>query len=186
MSRSRHWIVDTTGTPTFNDTRTVCIKNSGLDVTDALTAYADKVVKQLSEISGYIVKKNSPSCGLAGVIVYDDNGVPKHDGTGLYIKKIMEAKPILPMAEEDQLANFMWRDNFFESVFVYHQWQQLQISGITLSKLAAFHADHQYLITSRSSPVDQTLNRLVASINGTNLYRLADNYIHQLMFVLKQ
>ena len=49
---------------------------SGRDHTRTLERFADKRVLELRalDLCGYILKRDSPSCGFDGVKVYDDNG----------------------------------------------------------------------------------------------------------------
>ena len=56
------------------------------DLTDALTDFASTRVPQLaaSNLDGFVLKKDSPSCGLLRVKVYSKEGVPARTGRGLF------------------------------------------------------------------------------------------------------
>src|SRR5688500_11490596 len=56
------------------------------------------------DLSGYILKKNSPSCGLERVKVYSSNGVPSATGRGLFAAALIARFPLLPVEEEGRLA----------------------------------------------------------------------------------
>ena len=47
--------------------RAVGVKTGGLDVTEALEAYGLEMGRELNDISGYILKRASPSCGMERV-----------------------------------------------------------------------------------------------------------------------
>ena len=55
---------------------------SGSDHTSAMERYSRQKAKQLGEadLCGYIFKKDSPTCGVQRVRLYDDNGVPSRNG----------------------------------------------------------------------------------------------------------
>ena len=56
--------------------------NSGVDVTERMETYTGRRVSQLAKenLSGYVLKKESPSCGLERVKVYDAHQVPARSG----------------------------------------------------------------------------------------------------------
>jgi len=64
------------GTP---DSPRMVGNKTGADWTDRMNAYSRKRVAShdLRGISGYILKKDSPSCGMERVKVYGDSGMPQ-------------------------------------------------------------------------------------------------------------
>ena len=98
------------------------LKTPELDPTDKLATYARDAAKQLRHVSGYILKKDSPSCGMERVKVYYDNEMPEKIGTGVFTRSLKQELPLLPMEEEDRLGDPVLRENFIERVFVYHRW----------------------------------------------------------------
>lgn len=48
-------------------TRVVGVANAKLDMTDKLRDYGERLAKELRNISGYIFKSRSPSCGMERV-----------------------------------------------------------------------------------------------------------------------
>ena len=50
--------------------RVRAVNNPEQDVTEALIENAGAVVRQLHDVSAYLFKKGSPSCGMEGVKVY--------------------------------------------------------------------------------------------------------------------
>lgn len=101
------------------------IKDASLDVTDQLAAYAETVAAKLANVSGYILKKDSPSCGMEGVKVYSARGKPSGSASGLYAAALMAQLPELPCEEEDRLMDPCLCESFIERVLAYHRWQQL-------------------------------------------------------------
>ncbi len=70
-----------------------------------MNRYAARRVGELAplELRGDILKKDSPSCGMERVPVYDQNGMPRRDGRGLFAIAMLELLPELPIEEEGRL-----------------------------------------------------------------------------------
>lgn len=94
-----------------------------LDVTDRLVAYAETVAPLLHDVSGYILKKGSPSCGMQDVNLYSLTEQPVAGARGLYAGTLMALLPALPFEEEDRLLEPALRAAFVERVLAYHRWQ---------------------------------------------------------------
>lgn len=120
-----------------NGIRARSVKDGSLDVTEQLVDYAERVVPKLADVSGYILKKDSPSCGMGGVKVYNAKGKPSGNASGLYAGTLMAQLPELPFEEEDLLMNPRTCEKFIERVFVYHRWQQL--NARSLKKNPKYH-----------------------------------------------
>jgi len=166
--------------------RAVGTRTPELDPTDDLAAFARRTMHQLGDISGYILKNASPSCGMERVKVYNEKGMPERIGVGIYAGVLLESLPLLPVEEEGRLGDAVLRENFVERVFVYHRWQQLTRSGLTAHKLVQFHADHKYLIMAHSQEGYRQLGRMVAEAGKEELEHLADAYVAILMATLKR
>ena len=84
------------------------------DWTDRMNTYAAKRVRQrdLTGLSGYILKKDSPSCGMARVKVYNDRGMPEKNGVGLFAQALQQQLPLLPIEEEGRLNDPRLREEF--------------------------------------------------------------------------
>lgn len=143
--------------------RAVGVSNRQLDVTDRLQDYGREVAATLGDISGYIFKSKSPSCGLEEVRLHTADGGEIAAGTGLYAAEIVRAMPLLPVVAESGLADPEGRENFMERVFAYHRWQELLRQGPTLERLASFHAAHKMILLAHSREYLTRLGRLVAA-----------------------
>jgi uncharacterized protein YbgA (DUF1722 family)/uncharacterized protein YbbK (DUF523 family) len=137
---------------------------SGRDLTDAMREYAMIRVEQLAKenLSGYILKSDSPSCGLMRVRVYGPGGMPSRNGQGLFAKTLSEQFPYLPIEEEGRLCDPRLRENWIERVFAYRRLLLLWSSRWTLQNLVTFHTAHKLVILAHSPKAFQELGRLVA------------------------
>ena len=96
---------------------------SGEDWTRALRAFAARRVRSLegAELCGYVLKARSPSCGLAGVEVWEANGPARRDGRGVFAAALLERFPLLPVEDESRLADASLREDWLERVFAYRR-----------------------------------------------------------------
>lgn len=165
--------------------RAVGIQDPAMDKTDALRDYAFEVSGQLQAISGYILKKDSPSCGMERVRVFDHNNVPAKTGSGIYAATLMDCLPNMPFEEEGRLMDPVLRENFIERVFIYYRWQQLLHEGLTPATLVDFHSRHKFNVLAHDEPAYRRLGQLVADAGKEQLDSLAGRYIDILMQALK-
>lgn len=147
--------------------RAVGTDDPTLDVTERLEDFARRELPKLGDISGYILKKDSPSCGMERVKVYrPSGGAAERKGVGVYARILMEHEPLLPVEEEGRLNDPVLRENFLTRVYVYHRWQRLMAEGVTAKRLIAFHTDHKYLVMAHSQAAYQRLGRLLSDLGG--------------------
>lgn len=156
-----------------------------LDLTDNMTAWSESAIEGMQDLSGFILKNNSPSCGMERVRVYDGNGAPSRDGSGLFAAVLMRSMPWLPVEEEGRLNDPMLRENFIERVFVYYRWQQLIKTGLSVSGLMDFHQRHKFILLAHDEVEYRKLGPLVANVNRQNLAQVADEYLLRMMTCLK-
>jgi uncharacterized protein YbgA (DUF1722 family)/uncharacterized protein YbbK (DUF523 family) len=159
------------------------VKNPDCDVTAPLRAYANQQKSVHADLCGYILKKDSPSCGMERVKVYI-NGQPQKLGVGIYAEAMMRNNPLLPVEEEGRLGDPWLRENFIQRVYVLHRWQQLVAEGLSPSGLTRFHARHKLIVMSHENYAD--LGQLLATVTKANINEIASRYIAQLMTALKK
>jgi uncharacterized protein YbgA (DUF1722 family)/uncharacterized protein YbbK (DUF523 family) len=146
------------------DTRMITTRTS-VDHTDAMRAYAVRRTKQLAamDLRGYVLKKDSPSCGMERVKVYDAQGnAPARIGVGTYAAVLKERFPALPIEEEGRLQDPVLRENFIERVFAYDRLRALFDGRWSVGALIAFHTAHKMALLAHSTRAYQELGQLVA------------------------
>ena len=166
--------------------RVVGVKDPSVDPTDLLEAYGRDMARRLAGISGFILKNNSPSCGMERVRVYDAKGMAQRRGVGIFAAALMQELPLLPVEEEGRLGDPVLRENFIERVFVFHRWQLMAQSGVNARRLVDFHSDHKYLLMAHSQSAYHELGRMVADAGATEPEVLGAAYIALLMKALKK
>lgn len=97
--------------------------HSSRDWTDEMAAYAEAKVAELASIviDGFILKKDSPSCGPASVELHRPDGTTTREGTGAFARVLMERMTTLPIEEEDRLASPRRREEFISRVYAYQR-----------------------------------------------------------------
>lgn len=168
-----------------SEVRALGVDDPTLDVTEPLAGYADQVAPKLGRVSGYILKKNSPSCGMARVKLYSTRGTPADKATGIYAGRLMEQCPELPFEEEGRLMDPVWRENFIERVFIYHRWQQIE-RKLTAKALVDFHARHKFIVLAHDEKIYRALGRRVAQAGRGRIADTGERYIRELMAALKK
>ncbi len=167
--------------------KSVYVHDNTVDFTDKIIDFGQQKAKEHSDLCGYIFMKDSPSCGVFRVKVYQENGYPAAEsGQGLYSKQIMDANPLLPVEESGRLADSLLRENFITRVFAYHNWQQLTQSGLSYQGIIDFHSSYKYVLMAHSPARYVELGRILADAGNYDLEQLAQRYFEALMTELKR
>lgn len=159
-------------------------KTAALDVTTQLIDIAQQQHNWHSDLCGYILKKDSPSCGMERVRVYKDD-MPERNGIGLYAKVLQENFPHLPVEEEGRLGDPVLRENFIKRVFVYRHWRDLEEEGLNMAKLTDFHAQYKYVLLSHHQDRTRSLGNRLANAAKEPFNAVLQWYFAELMAILK-
>ncbi len=166
--------------------RMLVSKSPENDLTDRLIAWSENAVDNMHDLSGYILKSQSPSCGMERVRIFDHNGVPKKEAAGLFAATLMQAMPWLPVEEEGRLNDPTLRENFIQRVYIYHRWQQMIARGISVASLMEFHQRHKLQLLAHNEAMYRQLGRHIAGVNRTNLEAVAQHYLQNMMHCMSQ
>ncbi len=164
---------------------------SGADLTEIMSAYAERRAAALEreDLSGYVLKKDSPSCGMERVRIYGRSGMPVRDGRGLFAEALIRRLPNLPVEEEGRLNDPNLRENFIERVFAYHRMRALFATRNirwTVGALVAFHTAHKLTLMAHSPRAYAELGRLVAQSKRIERAELRERYSAEFMTALKK
>jgi uncharacterized protein YbgA (DUF1722 family)/uncharacterized protein YbbK (DUF523 family) len=159
---------------------------TAVDHTDSMIRWARGRVESLAreDLSGYVLKSKSPSCGMERVKVFNTKGVSTPVGRGLFAEVLIERFPTLPVEEEGRLNDAALRENFIERVFAYRRLRDLFRSRWTIGGLVAFHTRHKMALLAHSTTGYQRLGRVVAQAASVPRQQLARDYEGQFMSLL--
>jgi uncharacterized protein YbgA (DUF1722 family)/uncharacterized protein YbbK (DUF523 family) len=170
---------------TDGETRVRGIEDASLDVTDALSGEADRVVNSMPELSGYIFMQNSPSCGVFRMKRYTEKGMPKDSaGRGAYARRFIERKPLLPVEEAGRLSDAALRENFITRVFAYHDWQLCLEKHPSPAGLVNFYSRYKYQIMAHHRASYQAIGRLLADVGKLDAQQVNLEFITLFMGAL--
>lgn len=160
---------------------------TGVDLTGRMERYARRRVDQLEhkDLCGYVLKKDSPSCGPERVKVYNAHGVPSRTGQGLFASALRARFPFLPVEDEGRLSDARIRDAFIERVFAYRRLRHLFSERWTLGGLVRFHTAHKLTLMAHSPTAYQQLGRLVARAKSMTRRELEARYTEGFMRALE-
>jgi uncharacterized protein YbgA (DUF1722 family)/uncharacterized protein YbbK (DUF523 family) len=170
-----------------DDTRLRTTKTD-VDLTDRMQRYATKRTASLGNenLSGYIFKKDSPSCGMERVKLYQLKGPGKRVGVGIFAATVLERFPNLPVEEEGRLCDPRLRENWVERVFAYHALQQLWKPRWRIGHLVDFHTHYKFVLQAHDETKYRELGRLVANAKSLPRNELREQYETTFMAALKR
>jgi uncharacterized protein YbgA (DUF1722 family)/uncharacterized protein YbbK (DUF523 family) len=161
---------------------------SGIDHTERMNSYAalrlDAVERE--GLSGYVLKKNSPSCGMEGVPFYTGRGDTAGHGSGLFAAALRKRFPLLPIEEEERLENPQLRENFIERIFAYRRLRAFFSTQWTLEGLVQFHTSHELVLMAHSPNSYEKIGGLVTNPRYKDRGKLQERYQIAFMEALKQ
>ncbi|MEW6247283.1 MAG: DUF523 and DUF1722 domain-containing protein [Nitrospirota bacterium] len=161
--------------------------HSACDRTEEMARFSEERVRELEalDLSGFVFKKDSPSCGVERVRVFNSQGIPSLKGVGLFARAFVQRFPLIPVEEEGRLCDPVLREHFIERVFCYRRWRDLLKKRVTRQAIVDFHTVHQYLLLAHSREHFQRLGRLMANAHRYRPLDLARRYGAGIMEALK-
>lgn len=142
--------------------------DSGTDHTERMRGWAAERVGALRgmRLDGFVLKSNSPSCGLERIKVYSEKGMPLRRSEGLFVTVLRERWPGLPLEEEGRLNDVGLREHFLIRLFAAARLRSFLASGPTRAGLVAFHTAHKFLLLVHDEPLYRELGRVVSRQGG--------------------
>ncbi|MEZ4266753.1 MAG: DUF523 and DUF1722 domain-containing protein [Myxococcota bacterium] len=162
---------------------------TGVDYGDGMAAFAGRRAAELAalQLDGFVLKKDSPTCGVERVRVYrQGGGQPSRDGRGLFTAALQARIPTLPLAEEGWLNDDGLRASFLERIFTHHRLRTSLLAAPTPRALLEFHADHKLLYMARSPERYRELGRIAAQAASRPLDTTLALYAAQAMAALAE
>lgn len=160
---------------------------SQTDHTNSMRKWARSRLKGLAreDLTGYVLKSKSPSCGMERVPVYDENGVPEKKGRGLFAEELLARFGDLPVEEEGRLHDPVLRENFIERVFAYHRLREAFDGRWKPRQAVEFHTAHKLLLMAHSPKHYRTLGRLVAGVKSIAAKEFREQYEKEFMEAMR-
>ena len=162
------------------------VTKTGEDWTARMKKWSRERLRGLADqdLCGFLLKKDSPSCGMERVKVTSDKGMPEKKGVGVFAAALLAAFPHLPIEEEGRLNDPALRENFIERVFAYRRVKDLFAGRWSRGAVVAFHAAHKYQILAHSPGHYKSMGQLVAAVKKIKPAEFRDRYTAALMEAL--
>ena len=150
-----------------------------VDWTDRMTGTSHTLAGDLAALGldGAVLKRGSPSCGVARVRVYHpDTGIPVRATGGLFARALDVELPDLPMEDEGRLHDAVLRHRFLTRVFARHRLARVLERTWRARDLIAFHAREKLLLMAHRVETYRQLGRLVARAGIEPASTMAGHY----------
>ena len=162
---------------------------TGIDHTDGMNRWArtrlDALEREAPDLCGYVLKKDSPSCGMERVKTFGgERGSPERNGRGLFAAALIDRFPSLPVEEEGRLSDSRLRENFIERIFAYRRLRDVFAVRWTVGDLVRFHTAHKMSLLAHSTVRYNVLGRLVAAASKRPRREVRDEYQREFMATL--
>ena len=160
-------------------------KEDSADLTKQLkSGYKDRLT-DLAQLDAYILMRNSPSCGLERIKVYQKNGYAhEKKSQGLFTKDLMAQNPLLPVEEEGRLNDHALRENFILRAYTNHYFKREVLADPSPQSLINFHSKNKFIIMAHNIDAYRELGRLVANLRFKELNDILAAYHRGLMLAL--
>jgi len=165
------------------------VSRSGVRLTGRMRRFARDRLRALAkaDLSGYILKKDSPSCGMERVKVWtgEDSRSSERNGRGIFAAELLRQYPNLPVEEEGRLHDPALRENFFERVFAYRRLRSLFSSRWNVGALVQWHTAQKLALMAHSPVRYRELGRLVAEAREIPRAELGRRYEDEFMTAVR-
>ena len=139
----------------------------------------DAITGELHErdLSGFVLKKGSPSCGLERVRVWDEDlQRPSRPARGVFAQALVEAMPALAIEEEGRLNDPGLREHFVDRVFGHARVRDFFAGRWIAESLVRFHSAEKAAVLAHDVEAARRLGRLVARQSRLQPEQLARSY----------
>lgn len=162
-------------------------KHGSDDLSEKLRRGFQNELRFAERLDGYILMKNSPSCGMERVKVYRDNGYPfEQKSMGLFASALHTNFPLLPLEEEGRLHDPALCENFILRVYAHYNFRQEVSQDPSYSRLLDFHSSYKFVLMAHNQECYRSLGRFLATAHALPLQDTLAQYFDHLMTALKQ
>lgn len=167
------------------DIKLVYSKSPQNELTTSMREFSHNRINAFEQLDGFIFKKDSPTCGMERVPVFNDRtGMRQRNGTGIFTETFKKLHPDVPTEDEGRLCDIGIRQNFLERVYAHYRWRQLEQSDNLLHSFREFHKNYKLLLMAKNSNAYRELGQMVAGVNKHNVDQVRKKYFTLFMQVM--
>ena len=151
------------------------------DFSSSMNNFSKNYLGKINYIDGFILKADSPSCGINSAKVYPKkNNVPAiKRGPGLFTEKVIEKFPLHPKEEEKRLNNIFLREHFYTAIFTVADFRSVN----NFNLLYKYHAKHKYLFMSYNQTLMTKMGKIAANKNKDEIEKVLNEYYNSLLLL---
>lgn len=165
-----------------DEIRLVFSKQQDHELTREMETVAQTKLAEIGDLDGYILKKDSPSCGLGRVPVMNGKtGQREKNGIGVFARELKRLYPHLPVEDEGRLYDDGIRENFLERIYAHARWRSLSMADNRQKAFREYHKRYKLMLMAKNEVIYRELGRLVASANKDNLDEVMQTYYGKFM-----
>ena len=133
------------------------------DLTEKMEDFSEKYLGSLKDVDGFILKRGSPSCGIANVKIYTHLTKPSmpQRGMGYFAEKVFKYFPLASIEDESRLNNKALREHFLTKLFTNARFREIR-NEKSISKLIDFHAENKLLFMVHSPEIYAELSNILS------------------------
>jgi len=160
---------------------------TNLDCTDKMTSFCDSFLSSLGEVDGFILKGQSPSCGIKNIKYYPSTGkvAPVGKGEGLFGGFILKNFPLYPVEDEGRLKNFVIREHFLTRLFLMPKIRRLKKDG-KMKDIVKFQSENKLLLMAYNQNLMRKMGRLVANKKDSGIEELRESYVEMFLKAIEK
>ena len=149
-----------------------------------MNLFSKKHLTTLTDIDGFILKTNSPSCGVFSAKIYPKKNTcaVKERGSGFFASHILKAFPNYPIEEEKRLNNVFIREHFYTCIFTIADYRTVS----DMKSLYKYHAKHKYLFMSYNQTLMTKMGNIAANRDNKKIEYVKKAYYESLLILLSK
>jgi uncharacterized protein YbgA (DUF1722 family)/uncharacterized protein YbbK (DUF523 family) len=159
--------------------------NDDANLTQQLNDAIHPQLAKLDHLDGYVLMKNSPSCGYERVKVYQANGHPHTTRRqGIFTEQLQKKYPLLPIEEDGRLNDPRLRENFILRVYAHYNFRHEVQANLSLHSLIKFHSRYKYSLMAHHQVLYKKLGKMLSNIGDNSIEDVSNSYFKLFMQAL--
>lgn len=135
---------------------------TGEDYTGEMKQFVDGFLDLEQEIDGFILKGNSPSCGIKETRIYPkmEDSAPVDRDAGFFGRAVLKKFPQKAIESDGRLRNYQIREHYLTKIFTLADFREVEDKG-DLQSLEDFHRRHGLLMKSYDEGIFDDMDDLI-------------------------
>ncbi|MCB0278334.1 MAG: DUF1722 domain-containing protein, partial [Calditrichaeota bacterium] len=156
---------------------------TGLSLGRKMSQFSSEFISAQFDIDGAILKSKSPSCGIRGIHVYNQNGKTSEKRAGFFAAELHRQLPGIASEDEGRLNNAVIREHFLTKLYTIRLFKDIAMEK-SINALVRFQAENKYLFMTYNQNQMRQLGRLIANHEKKKIAQVIDEcepVIHKIL-----